>query len=333
VILGCVNGVKAPYTWPSASGHQFTDGLDIIKDVGLDCAKAYCSISTYATDYPLHTWSSSPSTLVELAQTSEFVDLFTRFTYIVLTVFTSNGATNWWRLGPTNAQLAAEKNEVKALAKHFLSTYSGKTLVIQQWEGDWTLPDATDPNAHVDRKIVDFACSWLAARQRGVNEARAEHPSSTSQVLNAIEVNRVLDSRRPHLRRILRDIFPRIMPDMVSYSAYDSLTPGGWPATYAEYAEQAARDFTRALKLIERSAPGVPRQIGEIGYPELIVPVGWSVGDMIQIPIDVATSRGVAKFVYWSALDNDGRGYYFTRPDGTRSAAGAKFAELAGATP
>ncbi len=339
--IGCAHE-QGLYTVPAGSGTQFSDGCNTIWDLGLRALKVACT-STYATMYPLQTtWSSTPTSLKTLAQTTQFSEQLAKaWDTVVFTIFTfANGATNWWRVNPSLAQYQAEYAEVYELTAHLLTAYnnSGKVFVLQNWEGDWAFMDAFVPTTYVSRAFVDFYAAFFAARQRAVSDARRDTPHVNVDVRHAIEVNRVLDAEQGN-KRILTDIAPRIQPDMVSYSSYDStIVSTGWGSGFSDWSAKCTADFSKALRRINSAFPGVPVQIGEFGFPENEDPRGAAdVGRMVQTVRDVAKSFGCVNLLYWQVFDNEPgtppnayRGYWLKNNLGAVTIAGAKLPMLAG---
>lgn len=334
--------MRGLYTVPAGSGTQLADGCNVVWDLGLRVIKLYLT-GDYAADYPLQSaWSSTPTSLVELAQTTQFAAQISRSWHtVVLTAFTfSNGGTNWWRANPSAAKMATEYNEIRALAEHLLSAYNGtgRTFVLQTWEGDWAFMDSFTPDTYVAQKLVPYYAAFLATRQRAVADARAA-VASDCKILNALEVNRVLDARLyPHRRRILRDLAARVTPDVVSFSAYDAtiVDQGGWGADYAAWSAATVPAFRRALRAIKSAFPRSLVQVGEFGFPEQEDPAGADIAAMIQDVNDVAESEGCTLLLFWQALDNEVgaggagtyRGYWLAQPDGSPTISSAKLAEL-----
>lgn len=333
--------VAGRYTWPSGSGTQFSDGCDAIWGLGLRMVKLYCT-KNYLTDYPLQTsWSSVPTSLKTLAQTTQFTTQLSRaWGTVILTCFTfANGATNWWRADVNQSLLDAEYTEMRNLAEHLLSTYSGtgREFILQTWEGDWAFMDSFTVDTYVDRQIVDRYAAFLGTRIRAVRDARAA-VASDCKVLCAYEANRVLDARtKPHLRRLLRDLSAKVQPDVISYSAYDStiVDQGGWGATFDAWKAATVPAFSKALRELQLCYPGVPISIGEFGFPEgPELPPGRDVGAMIRVISDVAKSYGVKWLTYWEVFDNEEyspgvpRGFYTHKPGGALSVAGTTLPTL-----
>lgn len=336
--------VRGLYTVPNGSGEQFHDGCDSIWNLDLPILKVYCT-ADYLADYPLQSsWSSTPTDLTELAQTDQFATQLNRAWHtVVLTCFTfANGTTNWWRVNPTNAKLNAEYEELSGLASYLLTTYSGsgKTFILQNWEGDWAFMDSTTVDTYVPREYVDRYSAFLGVRQKAVENARRSTAHSGVTVLNAIELNRVVDARyHPERRRIIRDIAKRVRPDIISYSAYDGtiVDQGSWGANTAAWEAATEPVFTDALRSIKLAFPGTPVQIGEFGYPENEAPVTSDVPQMIQKTYDWSLAEDCNNFLYWEVFDNEPgtppatyRGYWLIKPDGSVSPSGLKMQALAG---
>ena len=147
-----------------------------------------------------------------------------------------------------NAQEEAEiYTEMYALAAHLLTTYdgSGKVFLLGQWEADWVLIGAFEPEREVDAGRAAAMTHYLQIRQQAVEDARRTVPHAKVWVGHYAEVNRPLDAKERGLRRMTNAVLPHVMLDMVSYSAYDAL----WPNRITEaldYIEAQAR-FTPYL--------------------------------------------------------------------------------------
>lgn len=332
---GGVN-VEGLYTVPSGSGNQFVDGATKIFGLGLRTLKVYCT-QDYVAKYPYQTWSSSPTTCAQLVQTNEYkTALSMSWDTVVMTTFAfGNPANNWWRTGADKARLDVEYDEIYTLARYLLTQFSGsgKNFILQNWEGDWAFMDAFDPTTNVDRVQVSNYAAFLARRQKAVSDARRATPHAGVSVQHAIEVNRVLDVLdSPVRRRILKDIFPRVQPDLVSYSAYDSTI-----ATYGYGADQTAwnalmdEHYVRALRAIKRSAPGVPVYIGEFGYPENEIVnerPSFDVGAMVSKTDLISRNEGLKYLIFWEVFDNEpsvaygSRGYWMYDRSGSMTPSG-----------
>jgi hypothetical protein len=343
---GAVNGAKGLYNVPN-DGLQFTNACDVIWNLGMRSVKLYCT-ADYVTDYPLQTsWSSTPTSLTELAQTTQFTSQLTRaWNTVTLTCFTfANGSTNWWIVNPSRAKLDAEYTEIKNLAIHLLTTYNdtGKSFVIQNWEGDWAFGDSFDPTVFIPRTYVDNYCAFLGTRQRAVEDALRETAHVNVSVQNAIECNRILDSiSYENRRRIVRDIASRVQPHIASYSAYDStIATYFYLANFAAWQANCEQYFAQSLRVIRAAFPNSVIQIGEFGFPENEMLLsnggcGYDPGDMIEVVRNVAAANGVSIFFFWQSFDNEFsalpegvRGYWCVDQAGVTTPSGQKMADFA----
>lgn len=332
--------VRGLYTVPNGSGAQFTDGCDAIWDLGLRTLKVYAT-PDYAADYPLQSsWSGTPSNLTELISLDEYTAQLSRgWDTVIFTTFTfANGTTNWWRADPSATRFANEYQEIYNLVVHLLTAYddSGKTFILQNWEGDWAFMDSFNPDTYVPRQYINFYAAFLNIRQKAVSDARAATPHSNVNVYMCVELNRTYDP--PNLRRILYNLPKLINPDVISYSAYDrTIVQYGWTANQATWEAAYVPSFTKGLRLIKKAYPNALLMIGEYGFPENEAindhPL-LSVGDMIQTVYDICREEGVRWHVYWEVFDNEAsipytyRGYWFRKPDGSLSIAGGKFEDF-----
>lgn len=337
--------VRGLYTYPAGSGTQLADGCDVVWDLGLRTIKLYLT-GEYVDDYPLQTsWSSTPTNLTELAQTDEMLEQLSRsWNTVVLTVLTfANGPTNWWRADVSASRLAAEYSEIRTFVEWWLTTFNGtaRTLVIQTWEGDWAFMDSFSPDTYVPETMIRRYAAFLGTRQRAVEDARRA-VASDCKVLNALEVNRVLDARLySHRRRIVRDLAGRVSPDVVSLSAYDGtiVDQGGWGANHAAWLAATVPAFTRELRVIKKAFPRARLQIGEFGFPEgAEKPPTADIAAMIEAVDSVAAAEGCDRLLFWQALDNEQggggpgtyRGYWLIQPDGSSTLSSVKLAALGG---
>ncbi len=91
------------------------------------------------------------------------------------------------------------KSRFTILAAYLLEKFKDRpvTFLLQNWEGDWMLRGSSKEQwakgeyPDLDKRSAAFI-RWLQARQRGVERARAENPTSKCKVLHAVEVNQVL---------------------------------------------------------------------------------------------------------------------------------------------
>jgi len=130
-----------------------------------------------AESYPYHSQWPQVESLVEGAQTPYFADLFGKpFTTYILVVASLGRDEAYWRKGITDEQKKDEQRQFYELAKHLLTQYqgTGKTFVLQHWEGDWLVRGSFKGDQEPTPEALANMVEWLNARQAGVNQAREE---------------------------------------------------------------------------------------------------------------------------------------------------------------
>lgn len=326
-------------------GNQFTNGATATAGLGLTVLRVYAT-QDYLTKYPLQTaWSNeSAANIKQLLQTTEYDTVLTNptiDTFVITTYAFGNPNNNWWRTGVDSVRLGIEYTEVYDAAVYLLTNYDnvGKTFLFSNWEGDWAFMDSFDPATFIERQQVDNYVAFYRTRQRAVEDARRNTPHKNVTVLNVIEANKVLDTfTNPARRRIVTDILPRIKPDAVGYSAYDSTIDFGYLADQAAWEAAVTDYFTKCLRRLKAAVPpGTPIYIGECGFPENEIVndhTGHDISDMIQKVKDIALAEGLKYLIYWEIFDNEVsipytyRGYFLIKADGSTSLAGTKMASF-----
>lgn len=242
------------------------------------------------------------------------------------------------------------------------------TFIFHNWEGDWLMRGGTGDNARWsrvadqsidavdgDRKTVlvpsdsiqriDAMVKWFTARQKGVEMARAEVGQTKCKVYHAIEANKVIDSM-DGIPGIVNSVLPQVTVDMVSWSCYDALRTDGLD------------DGTMLYKGIEyikeNMNPSSVMQgkkvvfLGEIGVPEQRYPALMDKESIVNnwdAYIGVCLALDVPYIIQWELYCNEPkdekfrnvndvrkndemRGFWLVRPDGTLSFAGEYFKQL-----
>lgn len=210
--------------------------------------------------------------------------------------------------------------------------------MLQNWEGDWALRNnfnrepAGDPSEQAIRNLTRY----INARQEGVDRARREIRSDVA-VYHACEVNLVTAAMEGR-RTVTNDILPHTHCDLYSYSAYDTI------GLAAEDPARGAKALRDALDYIASKAPDSRAfgrrnvYIGEFGWPEVPSksdPHATTAKSLnvIRTTVETALDWGCPYIIYWQLYDNESRagkerpandqvrGFYLIRPDGTRAAA------------
>ncbi|MBV8050748.1 MAG: hypothetical protein JOZ80_06135 [Acidobacteriaceae bacterium] len=332
--------------------NYLVEGAQKINQLGSHSIFLYLTpdFRTLYPDQSSQSWpASDPTDLAGLAQTAPFAGVFSAdFNTIVLTAYSFANHDQVQGMASCENCQSAEENEFYTLTKYLYSKYagSGRTFILKNWEGDWIALGGQEINltSNISDSMVQDMIAWLVARQHGVSRARSEAGSSPGmQVLNAVEVNRVLDYAQQGLTRVINAVIPKVNADLVSYSSYDS-TVGG---SDAQTVQQA---LTLALQTIAKLAPdplgfGTRRiLISEFGLFENqeLNDAAWRT----KAVLDTASNAGIYGAFLWELFDNtctqangqpfpidagpgsptrptDGqcRGVWVVRPDGSTSAA------------
>jgi hypothetical protein len=272
------------------------------------------------------------NSLIEIAQTKYFRELFDKpfTTYIMMCFSTGNNAA-YWRKGITSDQKLDEQRQFQELTKYLLTTYkgTGKTFVLQHWEGDWLIRGNYDRNADPTPKAISGMIGWLNARQKGVNQARKEVGTDGVWVYHAAEVNRVVSTMKQGKPNMVDKVLPHTKLDLVSYSA--------WDAT-AEYSENS-QILNEALDFIAANMPDSVEfgnrnvYLGEFGMPENKFSPE-KIQKVIPGAVEAALNWGCPYIVYWQLYCNEFkdekqkppvksndavRGFWLIRPDGSKA--------------
>jgi len=155
-------------------------------------------------------WPRAES-MVEIARTTYFRKLFDKpFSTYILMCFSMGRSAGYFRNGLTNEQKQDEQKQFYELARHLLTTYkgTGKTFILQHWEGDWLLRGSFDAKADPKPAALSGMIAWLNARQAGVNQARQEARHDGVRVYHAAEVNRVVASMEQGRPGLVNAVLP-----------------------------------------------------------------------------------------------------------------------------
>lgn len=307
------------------------EGADQVLATGTTTIKLYLNPGSLFR-YPWNShWPENIHSLVELARTPYFKSVFAKpFKTYILTTYSFGADDQYWVESFTPADAARETQQFYDLTRYLLTTYNGtgKTFVLQNWEGDWSL--RADHQNHIyDAKFtptptaINNMIHWFNARQTGIVKARTEVKNTDVHVYQAAESNRVVDSEngRPG---VANSVLPHTTVDLASYSSWDSQN------TEAGLAK--AIDFL-AANLPPTAAFGHDTRsvyIGEYGAPENQHPERVNLD--INNTIAVAKAKHLPWAIYWEvycneikpgftapANNNDQamRGFWLIKPDGT----------------
>jgi len=278
-------------------------GTDTIRDLGFDTAKIYLT-PTYATVYPNQNFGSTPTNLTELAQTAPMVHILGDITLprIVITTYTFANTVNSPLTDLTPTNLANEYTEIYNLCVHLLSTYSNKTFILQNAEGDWELLGNVDPGATLDSTKLGRYAAFMKKRIEAVRAAQLA-TSTTSTVQLAIEMNRVLDNFG---YRLYRDVLSKAMPDLISLTIYESINT--WTNQAGTEAAIEANLTETVRKIRHALGNTIPIYIGEFTWPQdesSFTSHNLNVPALMDKVISVAESLGIKGAIWWQCFDNE----------------------------
>jgi hypothetical protein len=277
--------------------------------------------------YPFNSdWGEPPAGLADLARHPYYQALFAKpFSTYFLEVARREPISDFVD-GMTREEVAAERRQMYELTRYLLSTYAGtgKTFVLQNWEGDHLLRRGLAPEEEPDRTRLSGMVAWLEARQAGVSQARRENPAPGVTVAHAVEVNLLRDAMAGKVT-MANDVVPRTRADLYSYSSWDvSFDPAG---------------LVRALDHLAAKAPDSALYgsrnvyLGEYGAAKDQVDGEEDRAAVIRELTDAALGWGARWVVYWQLYCNepaheyqterpaneDLRGFWLIRPDGVKT--------------
>lgn len=320
------------------------EGAERILGLGTRLGKFWFSIKAAKKFYPFNSDWPECRTLVDLAQTEYFTEVW-RMPFKTLLLTTTAPSEEGWRKSAHPQEFYdAISRDYYDIAAFFYGKFRDRdvTVVLQNWEGDWLLRGigkSWNPPPDDWREYAARMQRWIAARQDGVNRARKEFAGqSRCTVAHAVEVNRVADAWLG-IPTVTRDVLPGVEVDLVSYSAYDGIN-GGDPVLFWKCLDE----IRGHIKTGPLFGPGAV-MVGEYGIPENDAPD--RVGERYDEMLGVMLAKGVLFSAHWELFCNelagkkedlqksppvlpvkDGRavrGFYLVKPDGTLSEGGKYF--------
>lgn len=311
-----------------AGKYNFTDqdyineGGDVLLEMGSRLIKLWFTPRP-SRDYPFNCDWPEITSLVQLADTGYFRKVFEKpFTTYILEAF-APGVSHNLPEGLKPEDVDREEREFYEITKHLLTRYrgTGKTFILQNWESDWVLTDpkfTREPDPTAMRSMAE----WINTRQDGVTRARNEVGMDGVTVAHAMEVNlvaRAMDGKATATSHVV----PHTHCDMYSYSAYDTII-------------FEPDRFAKALRHLRDNAPpsgmfGTNHIfVGEFGAPENEM----DQGAIVRRTVEESLEFGAPYIVYWEVFCNEPngdyegrptndncRGFWLIRPDGTKSPA------------
>jgi hypothetical protein len=316
----------------AAGRYNFTEedylneGADRILELGSRVIKVFLVPGMAQTFYPFNSdWSPAPTDVVDLAQRPYFQTLFAKpFSTFILEVVPVTGAPQFLD-GFTKEEADAERDQMYRLTKYLLTAYAntGKTFILQNWEGDHLLRYGLGPAGVPDATRIQGMIDWWNVRQEGVRQARQEVGEHDVEVLHAAEVNLVAAAMEGRVTAT-NDVIPFTDCDLYSYSSWDlSFIPA---------------QLVKALDYLAAKAPDSHRfggrniYLGEYGMGKLHgAPEGQRYERIRQL-MEAALGWGVRYAIYWEVYCNEAvhlyagrprnkdlQGFWLIRPDGEKA--------------
>jgi len=228
--------------------------------------------------------------------------------------------------GMTEEEIEIEQEQMYGLAHHLLTTYegTGKTFILQNWEGDHLLRRSLTEGQEPDKVRVRGMAAWWNARQAGVNQARRDVEARGVTVAHAAEVN-LLRQAMDGKVTATNNVIPLTRADLYSYSSWD--------------VEFDPDELVRALDYLAAKAPDSALYgsrnvyLGELGAAKDHVADEEDRAAVIRELTEAALGWGARWVVYWQLYCNepaqvytterptnqDMRGFWLIRPDGLKA--------------
>jgi len=314
-ILEWVGG-EPPYVGVMKDEDAWRTQFDSVKIYGYKAT----STNSNSGSIPSNTLSAGkPSTMVELAQTVYYKELFSKpFNTFILEAYEFSQFN--WKNGLSPNQVKIVKQEFYDLTKYLLETYKGTglTFILQNWEGDNAIGRDATPVA------IKGMTDWLNARMDGIIAARNEIGKTDVKVLGAAELNKVSSEW----------VGPKIIDSVLPYTYFDLYSYSNWETgSDAELLKQNL-DYIASKVPPSKIYGSKNIMLGEFGAAERLVGGERRQLTHVKIQVETALNWGVQHVVYWELYCNDRRagvnletrpvnvdmaGFWLIRPDGSKS--------------
>jgi hypothetical protein len=237
---------------------------EAIHQMGSNLLKIAMSSRSYGKNYGLKRRDDIRS-LADMATREPSVKAVLDMPFGIYQIWAYCFTSGWWADGLSEAERAAEYEEMYAFARHLLRTYngSGKTFLLGHWEGDWHLHRNYDRKKDPSPERIQGMIEWLNTRQKAIDDAKRDVGHSDVALYHYTEVNLVQKAISGGVC-LTNNVLPHVDVDYVSYSSYDTIN---------NVRGNAREKLHEALDYVESKLPpkdGVPGRrvfIGEYGYP------------------------------------------------------------------
>jgi hypothetical protein len=301
------------------------EGADRILELGSRVIKVWLALDPTRT-YPFNSeWEPLPTELLDLVQRPYYQELFEKpFRVFILELVTAPEV--YFIDGMSAEEIERERVQSYSVARYLLTTYAGtgKTFVLQNWEGDHLLRQGLpDEGAAPDEVRIQGMIDWLNARQAGVEQARAEVEQQNVEVWHAVEVNHLGNAMKGKVTAT-NNVIPFTAADLYSYSSWDiGFNPKKLVKALDHLAAKAPDSKAFGAKNI---------YLGEFGAAIDHLRNGQTQRGVIRKLAEAALGWGVRWAVYWEIYCNEPkrvyrdrprnrhmRGFWLIKPDGTKA--------------
>jgi hypothetical protein len=299
---------------------QLLAGANRILELGSRVIKLWFRVPA-SVSFPTQAGGWPPlASIRELAELPQLREVFALpFTTYFLSTDASNTQDLGWSRPLSDDDLRREAEEIEELTEHLVSTYAstGKTFVLQSWEGDWAVRTGFDKNVPATPEVLDAMVRRMRVRQEAVERGRRASPTT---VLHAPEVNLVMPESKVG-PGVTEAVLPHVGCDLYSYSAWETTIDDG-------------SRFVEALERIAAAAGCRNDQVflGEFGAPENGT-APERLNEIVDRTIDDALAFGCGYLLYWQIFCNektpapipgvaqfdDHPGFWLLRPDGSKA--------------
>lgn len=329
--------------------YHFTDkpflveGAEKMLELGTGLGKFWFSPDAVIKFYPFNSNWVKHNNLLELARDPYFEQVWDMpFKTFVLTA-NCKVDEGWRKPDLPQSYYDAIIKEYYDLSRFFYQRFKDRevTVILQNWEGDWLLRGIGNEWKTLppdwEQRCIQMQ-KWFAARQAGVNKARAEFAGrSKCVVAHCIEVNRVADAWKG-IPTVTRNVLPGVEVDLISHSAYDGIN-GGDPYRFW----QCLNEIRQYAKTGPLFGPGA-LMVGEYGIPENDRPD--RIYERYDEMMGVMLAMNVRFAAHWEIFCNEFagkpenhprppvtdpsvmRGFWMIKPDGTLGGAGIYYKEM-----
>jgi len=181
----------------------------------------------------------------------------------------------------------------------YLSSFSGKTFIVSNWEGDNDIYcgaayGATSSGCPGYSRNLDGFKKWINARTTGIKS------SGAGNVYSAVEFNIVRNLHERGLPGVLYDVIPSVNTDYFSYSSYESIN-----ALYSGDDGSRLKADIATIKDVLSSAGKNSGNliIGEYGFDQ---GTREEIKNKLEVVTKTISKLGIKDSFVWNLLDSGG---------------------------